>query len=86
VLNCALHEGLIHRCIAYPAQKISFTHPPSPGSFHDQICFVFSLLLSPSQLGFLFEFFLVDLGFGIFMESLLKMLEHDVIVESHFAT
>ena len=86
MLNCALHEGLIRRRIAYPTQKISFTHPPSPGSFHDQIFFVFSLLLSPSQLGFLFEFFLVDRGFGMFMESCLKMLEHDAIIESHFAT
>ena len=48
--------------------------------------FRFSLLLSPSQLGFLFEFFLVDRGFGMFMESCLKMLEHDVVVESNFAT
>jgi len=44
VLNGALHGGLIRRRIAYPAQKISFAHPPSPGSFHDQIFICFSIL------------------------------------------
>jgi hypothetical protein len=53
VLNCALHGGLIRRHIAYPTKKIPFAHPPSPGSFQDQIFVCFSILRSPIQLGFL---------------------------------
>ena len=63
MLNCALHGGLIRRRIAYPTKKISFAHPPSPGSFHDQIFVCFSILCSPSQLGFLFS--RVVLGHGV---------------------
>ena len=44
MLNCALHAGLIRRRIAYPTKKISFAHPPSPGTFHDQIFICFSIL------------------------------------------
>jgi hypothetical protein len=74
VLNCALHGGLIRRCIAYPTKKISFAHPPSTGSFHDQIFVCFSILCSPSQLGF-YRDVLVARGFEMFTsEVVAKMI------------
>jgi len=63
VLNRALHGGLIRRRIAYPTKKISFAHPPSPGSFHDRIFVCFSIPFPPINSDFVFTSSSGGMGF-----------------------